>query len=306
MADFTSEFWSWFIIIPTLGGIVFLFWLIWWQTMDKSEEPKDGEAESTGHVWDEDLQELNNPMPKWWLNMFYITLVFGIGYLVLYPGLGSFQGVLDWSQTAQYEQEVDAADKKFGPLFNSYLAQPLGDVALDPKAQKMGERLYASYCAVCHGSDARGARGFPNLRDGDWLWGGEPEAIKVSIMDGRTGNMPAWEGPLGGEAGVNDVTQYVLQLASRKHDADAATRGQEKYTMFCVGCHGVEGKGNTMLGAPNLTDSAWLYGGSSKAISESIAKGRIGRMPAHKEFLGEAKVHLLAAYIYGLRGEGGE
>ncbi len=305
MADFTSEFWNWFIIVPTVLGILACFWLVRWMGTG-NDDHQEGGAKPTGHVWDEDLEELNNPLPKWWLNMFYITLVFAIGYLALYPGLGTFKGFLGWTSVGAYEAEMQAADEQFGPLFAGFLAQNLADVAEDPQARKMGERLFVTYCATCHGSDARGARSFPNLRDGDWLWGGEAETIKASIMDGRTGTMPAWEGPLGGAEGVADATQYVLQLSGRKHDAESAAKGKEKYGLFCVACHGVEGKGNPALGAPNLTDSAWLYGGSSKRIAESIAKGRNGRMPAHREFLGEAKVHLLAAYIYGLRGEGND
>ena len=298
MADFVSPFWSWFIAILTLGGIGAMFVLNRWMT-----EPgrKAGEkAKPMGHVWDEDLQELNNPLPKWWLNLFYITLVFSLGYLVLYPGLGSFAGALGWSQLDQYQREMQAADKQVGPMYEKYLREPLAALARNREALKTGERLFITYCTGCHGSDARGGPGYPNLRDSDWLWGGEPEAIKASIMQGRTGTMPGWGAALGGTEGVFNVAEYVLSLSGKRVDQTAAEAGKVKFQQLCVACHGPEGKGNPALGAPNLTDNVWLYGGSQKTVMESIEKGRSGRMPAHAEFLGEAKAHLLAAYIYSL------
>jgi cytochrome c oxidase cbb3-type subunit 3 len=297
MADFTSSFWNWYIIIPTVGGIIGCFLLVRWLSTDIKP---DDLAKSMGHVWDEDLEELNNPLPRWWLNMFYLTLFFGIGYLVLYPGLGTWSGMLGWTSTGQYEQEIDLADAKYGPLFSRYESMDIVAVADDPDARRMGERLFVTYCASCHGSDARGARGFPNLRDNDWLYGGKPETIEQTIMNGRNGVMPAWESALGGEAGVADVAEYVMGLSGRNVDTAAAARGGEKFAMLCAACHGADGTGNQALGAPNLTDNIWLYGGSEKAVTETIANGRNGQMPAHKEFLGPDKVHLLAAYVYGL------
>jgi cytochrome c oxidase cbb3-type subunit III len=297
MADFTSSFWNWFIIVPTVAGIIGCFLLVRWLSTDIKQEDL---AKSMGHVWDEDLEELNNPLPRWWLNMFYLTLFFGIGYLVLYPGLGTFSGVLGWTSTGQYEQEIDLADAKYGPLFSRYESMDIVAVADDPDARRMGERLFVNYCATCHGSDARGARGFPNLRDNDWLYGGSPEAIEQTILNGRNGVMPAWESALGGEAGVADMTEYVLGLSGRNVDTEAAARGGEKFAMLCAACHGADGTGNQALGAPNLTDNIWLYGGSSTMVAETLAKGRNGVMPAHAEFLGKDKVHLLAAYVYSL------
>ncbi len=298
MADFTSGFWNWYIIIPTVGGIIACFLLIrWMSTGIKAEE----QGKEMGHVWDEDLVELNNPLPRWWLNMFYITLFFGIGYLALYPGLGTFAGLLGWTSTGQYQQEMDVADAKYGPLFSKYASMDIVSVAADAGARQMGERLYASYCATCHGSDARGARGFPNLRDNVWLYGGDPEVIKQTILDGRAGVMPAWEEALGGESGVSDMVEYVFSMGGRKVDQAAADRGKEKYVMLCVACHGADGTGNQALGAPDLTDNVWLYGGSRKSVTESLVNGRNGVMPPHREFLGEDKVHLLAAYVYSLR-----
>jgi cytochrome c oxidase cbb3-type subunit 3 len=297
MADFTSSFWNWYIIIPTVGGIIACFLLIRW--LSTAIKPED-QTKTMGHVWDEDLEELNNPLPRWWLNMFYITLFFGIGYLVLYPGLGSFSGMLGWTSIGQYQEEMDKADNKYGPLFSKYAAMDIIDVADNAEARRMGERLFVNYCATCHGSDAGGARGFPNLRDTVWQYGGDPETIKQTILNGRSGVMPSWQEALGGEAGVADMTEYVFSLSGRKADAEAVKRGQQKYEMLCVACHGPDGTGNQALGAPNLTDNVWLYGGSTKSVMESIANGRNGVMPPHREFLGEDKAHLLAAYVYSL------
>jgi len=297
MADFTSGFWSWYIIVGVVGGIAAMFWLNRWMS---GSTVKTGEkVKPMGHVWDEDLQELNNPLPRWWLNLFYITLVFGVGYLILYPGLGTYRGLLGWTETGQYDREMAAADKEYGPLYEKYSKEDLQVLATDREALKTGERLFVNYCSSCHGSDAGGGPGFPNLRDNDWLYGGDPQTIQTTILNGRQGAMPAWGAVLGPE-GVSNVAEYVLSLSGRSTDAAAAAAGKEKFQQLCVACHGPEGKGNQAMGAPNLTDNIWLYGGSKKTIMETIDKGRSGRMPAHAEFLGEAKVHLLAAYVYSL------
>ena len=297
MADFNSDFWHWYIAILTIVSILACVWLLRWMS---SGHQKTDTVENTGHVWDGDLTELNNPLPRWWLGLFYITIAFGGFYLLLYPGLGKFSGLLDWTSKGAYEQEVAAMDAQVGPLFARYQQTPILDLTKDETALKVGERLYANYCTTCHGSDARGARGYPNLRDGDWLWGGTPAEIKTTIMQGRQAAMPAWEAALGGERGVDEVAQYVLSLSGRATISELAAQGKIKYDMFCVACHAADGTGNTALGAPNLTDNIWLYGGSLTRISESIAVGRAGKMPAQGEFLGEAKVHLLATYIYSL------
>lgn len=300
MSDFNSEFWSWYINIIVIGGIVWLVYLL--RVNSKGKLPSGTEAEATGHVWDEDLQELNTPLPRWWLIMFYITIVYGIAYLMVYPGLGTFKGLLGWSSVGEYEAEIAEADALYGPLYAKHRETDIAVLASDEEAVKTGERLYVNYCSVCHGSDARGAKGFPNLRDNDWLYGGEPENIKASIMHGRTGTMPAWEASLG-EEGVEQVANYVMQLSGRSVDETSAKAGKDKYAMFCVGCHMPEGTGNQAIGAPDLTNNTWLYGGSPAAVRQTIAKGRTGRMPAHDEFLGEDKVHVLAAYIYSLSHE---
>jgi len=300
MSDFNSDFWHWYIAILTVLSILACVWLLRWMT---SGVQKTDEVETTGHIWDSDLSELNNPMPRWWLGLFYITIAFGGFYLLLYPGLGKFGGLLDWTSKAEYEAEVARVEAQVGPLFERYQQTAILDLIKDEEALKIGERLFINYCSTCHGSDARGARGFPNLRDNDWLWGGTPENIKQTIMHGRIGAMPAWEGPLGGERGVDEVTQYLLSLSGRATITELADKGKVKYNTFCIACHGPTGTGNPALGAPNLTDDVWLYGGSITRIAQSVAGGRNGQMPALGEFLGEAKVHLLAAYVYGLSQE---
>ncbi len=296
MADFVSGFWNWYVIILSVLSIA----ACWWLVLSQSKKGQmSGEVKPTGHVWDENLQEMNNPLPRWWLMMFYITLVFSTIYLALYPGLGTFQGFLGWSQAGQYDREVQKAEETYGPIFNKFAGQDLAAVALDPEAQKIGKRLFSTYCTQCHGSDARGARGYPNLTDNDWLFGGEPETIKTSIMDGRNGMMPPWGEILGNE-GVFNVTAYIESLSGREVDAVVAAKGKEVFATTCAACHGAEAKGMQMMGAPDLTDKVWLHGGSNKRIMETIAKGRQGQMPPHGDFLGEAKVHLLAAYVYSL------
>jgi cytochrome c oxidase cbb3-type subunit III len=295
MADFVSPFWHWFIASVTVISLLACVWLIFANRSGKSS----GKAQPTGHVWDEDLKELNNPLPRWWFNLFLITIIFGGVYLVLYPGLGSFSGVLNWTQTSQYEEEMAEAGAIYDPLFEQFAQTGIEQLVDNEEAMLAGERLFANYCSVCHGSDARGAPGFPNLRAGVWSWGGSPDAIKTSIMTGREGVMPGWQGALGDD-GVRDVAAYVESLAGRDVEASSANRGKEKYEMLCVACHLPDGTGNQALGAPDLTDSVWVHGGSTYRIRESIAEGRLGVMPAHGEFLGEARVHLLAAYVYSL------
>ncbi|TCK19570.1 cytochrome c oxidase cbb3-type subunit 3 [Thiogranum longum] len=294
---FTSEFWSGWIIVLTLGNIFACWWLIRWTAKRRAGEAAEGDT--TGHTWDETLAEYNNPMPRWWLWMFYITMIFGLGYLVLYPGLGSFRGVLNWTHQNAYAKEMEAADAKFGPLFAQYATKPVEQLVLDPRALRIGERLFVNYCASCHGSDAGGAPGFPNLRDTDWLYGGNPETITTTILDGRSGVMPAWKAVLG-DQGIKEVTAYVVSLSGRDADTSLVTAGKQHFATYCAACHGADGKGNPALGAPNLTDKTWLYGASAGVIAKTIANGRNGHMPAHRNFLGEDKVHLLATYVYSL------
>jgi len=296
MADFVSNFWSWFIAVPVVVGIIALFFLNIAQSRDDRQQ---GKAEPMGHVWDEDLAELNNPLPKWWLNLFYITLVFALVYLALYPGLGRYKGYLNWTQVGQYQQELQQADKTYGPLYEAYLKRDLVDLSKDPEAMKTATRLFVNNCTICHGSDARGGKGFPNLTDNDWLYGGEPKTIEQTILHGRNGVMPGWKGVLG-QAGVFNVAVYVRSLSGHTADPNVAAAGKVKFEQLCASCHGKDAKGGKAVGAPNLTDNTWLYGGSQETVIKTIADGRQGHMPAHEKFLGAAKVHLLAAYVYSL------
>ncbi len=295
MSDFTSGFWSLFIAAATLGGIAFCAIIL--TAMSKRRTAAD--PEKTAHVWDEDLDEYNNPLPRWWVWLFWITIVFSVAYLWFYPGLGTWSGASHWSSRGQYEQEVKQAEARFGPLYDKFAKTDLKQLAANAEARSVGQKLFMNYCTQCHASDARGGRGFPNLTDDDWLYGGDPQTIETTILNGRNGIMPAW-GPALGPEGVRDTAHFVRSLSGLPHDAARAARGKEKFATYCVGCHGPEGKGNQAVGAPNLTDQVWLYGSSEATIIETITKGRNNRMPAHKDFLGEARVHVLAAYVYGL------
>ena len=296
MNEFTSEFWSAYIAVITIASIV-ACGLLLWRLSTKKLAPGQ-KADVMGHVWDENLEEYNNPLPQWWMWLFWITLAFGVGYLVLYPGLGSYAGVLKWSSTGQWKAEEERAAERYAPKFAQFAAMPIPEVAGNPQAHEIGQRLFLNYCAACHASDARGRPGFPNLTDSDWLYGGTPEALTATITSGRQGMMPPW--PQLGQENIRDVANYVLQLSGQKHNEEQAGKGKAVFEANCAACHGPDGKGNQALGAPNLTDNEWLYGGSESTIIETITKGRNGQMPAWGEFLGKDKVHLLAAYVYSL------
>jgi cytochrome c oxidase cbb3-type subunit 3 len=302
MSDFTSDFWSLYVAVITVASILACGVLL---VTLSGKRVAGSKVETMGHVWDGDLEEYNNPLPKWWMWLFYITLVFAVIYVVLYPGLGSYAGVYKWSSQGQWEGEQKKAAERFGPIFDKYAAMDLKQVAADPAAHEIGQRLYLNYCSQCHASDAQGSRGFPNLTDGDWLHGGDPETIKTTILGGRNGMMPPLGAAIGAE-GTKDVAQYVLSLSGLTHDGLRAAKGKETFGQICAACHGAEGKGNPALGAPNLTDHTWLYGGGETTIIETVTKGRNGRMPAWKDFLGEAKVHVLAAYVWSLSNRPGK
>ena len=299
MSDFVSNGWALYVAIITVVSILACAVLLKSMSTQRSKGG-EREVETTGHVWDGDLTEWNNPLPAWWKWLFYITIAFGLGYLALYPGLGAYQGWLGWSSTGQYDEERAQAAQTYKPIFDRYARQDVKTVAADPEARQIGQRLFLSNCAQCHGSDAGGSRGFPSLRDRDWLYGGEPEAIRTSIAEGRTGTMPPMAKAVGDSEDVKDVAHYVLRLAGRTSDNLRAHRGKAKFDASCAACHGANGKGNQQLGAPNLTDDVWLHGGSEAAIIETINKGRGGAMPAHKHFLDSDKIHLLTAYVFGL------
>jgi cytochrome c oxidase cbb3-type subunit 3 len=294
MSDFVSDFWNLYVVAIVVGSILFCVILLIVQGKATFTPGK-----TMGHVWDENLEEYNNPMPKWWSWMFVITVVFAFVYLALYPGLGNFKGMLGWTAVGQHKAEVEKMDATVKPLFDKFMGMDLKAVAADKQAMEMGNRLYLTYCMQCHGADARGAKGFPNLTDSDWLYGGEPEQIKETIANGRMGVMPP-HAQLGGDT-IKDVANFVRSLSGLPNDATRAAKGKEAFTSAgCVGCHGPEAKGMHAIGAPNLTDKVWLYGSSEAAITETITKGRQNQMPAWKEFLGDAKVHLLSAYVLSL------
>ncbi len=296
-----TTFWSGWIIVLTALNIVGCWWLIRWTMKKRAGESSEGDV--TGHTWDSDLQEYNNPLPRWWLYLFYITLVFAVVYLVLYPGMGTWKGVLGWSSHgSQYEGEMAAASAKYDPIYKQYAAVAIADLATGDEyqdARDMGKRLYLTYCMQCHGSDAGGSRGFPNLTDDDWQYGGSPEAILASIANGRNGIMPAYAHL--DETSTGQLAEFVLSLTDRSTDTAGAEAGKAAFIANgCAGCHGADGKGNQLIGAPNLTDAYWLYGASPSMIVKTIKGGRNGVMPAHKELLGDDKVHILAAYTYSL------
>lgn len=297
MSDFVSGFWNIYVIGLVALSMIFCILLLWLQGAAKTAE-----GNTTGHVWDEDLQEYNNPLPSWWRWLFYITIAFSLFYLAMYPGLGNFGGSFGWTSAGQYEKEMQDADAKFGPIFKKFQSQDIMTVAANSEAREMGQRLYLTYCSQCHGSDAKGANGFPNLTDKDWLWGGTPDQIKETLTKGRDANMPAKgvKPDLNGDQ-IKDLANYVRSLSGLSADSIRAQRGQEIFGAACAACHGPDGKG--MVGvAPNLTDKTWLYSSSEEAIINTITNGKVNRMPAFGEFLGDAKIHLLTAYVYGLGG----
>jgi len=302
MSDFTHGFWPLYIAIITLVSIIGTWIFLKSQTTRKLAPGE--KAELMEHTWDGDLQDLNNPLPRWWLGLFYGTLIFSLAYLVLWPGLGNFAGVLGWTSKGEYEAEVAKAEARFQPAYAGFMKQDIATVAADPDARAIGRNLFLTYCSQCHGSDAAGARGYPNLTDGDWLYGGDPDTIRATLTDGRSGIMPGMGEALGAQ-GTQEVAHYVLSLSGRKHDAALAAAGQPKFVENCAACHMPDGTGMQAMGAPNLTDKVWLYGASEATIIESIAKGRNGVMPGIGQTLGstsnkDAKLHLLTAYVYGL------
>lgn len=289
-----TSFWSFWIIILTTITIVGISWIL--LANRKREVPST--TKTTGHEYD-GIEELDNPLPAWWFYMFAITIVWGVGYLIVYPGMGNFAGVIGWTQVGQYDKEVAAAERQYRDMRDRYLALPVEEIAFDPAVRKMGMRLFANNCAQCHGADAKGRYGFPNLTDDDWIYAGDPAAIKTTLENGRRAAMPAW-GNIIGDKGVNDVTQYVLGLNGRETNAAEAAAGAAVYKTYCAACHGAEGGGNPALGAPNLSNGIWLYGGSAQQIAQSVRSGRNGVMPAFKDTLTEDKIHILTAYVYGL------
>jgi cytochrome c oxidase cbb3-type subunit 3 len=291
--------WSWFVVVLTLGNIAGALWLLLTTSRAKGA---GSSAETTGHRWDGDLTELNRPLPRWWYYLFLLSCAWGLAYLVFYPGLGNFRGVLGWDQESQHAAEEAAVARAQAPRYARFAALPLPELARDPDAMATARSLYATTCTACHGSDARGAPGFPDLTDADWLYGSEPDTLLATIADGRTGVMPPWEAVLG-DKGIAEVVSYLRSLHGEPADA-AAQSGAAAFATYCAACHGADAKGNHALGAPDLTDAVWLYGGDPDTLRRSIAAGRTGSMPAHRPALGDDRVRLLAAYVLSLGADG--
>lgn len=306
-SQFTSNFWNIYIAAIVVLSFVGLAWLLLSQNKTKSLL-KDEDVKTMGHSWD-GIEEYNNPLPRWWFYLFVLTMIFGVAYLFLYPGLGDYKGFLNWTSQNQYEKEVTKADEQYGQIYAKFAKMPIEDVAKDPQAQRIGKNLFDTYCIQCHGSDAKGSKGFPNLTDHDWLWGGTPEKIHESISKGRVGVMAAF-GPILGEERVKDVANYVMSLSkpAGQYDEERAERGKALFhggPANCFTCHGDKGQGILGLG-PNLTDDVWLWGGTQKAIIETITNGRHSQMPAWDNFLDDNKMHIMTAYVWGLSNKDGK
>jgi len=295
MSDFVSSGWSLFVAIMTVVSLLACLALL----IVASRRKVMATDNTTGHVWDGDLRELNNPLPRWWMILFILTVLFAGVYLALYPGLGSYNGTLGWTENEQYQREMQKAQAELAPLYSGFAGMTIPALAADPKAHAIGERLFVNNCAACHGSDARGSLGFPNLTDGDWLWGGAPENIVETITNGRVGNMPSMAAAVGTSEDVRNVANYVLSLSGSPHSNVAAQLGKSKFVV-CAACHGPDGKGNTALGAPNLTDKVWLHGWGEATVVRAINEGWHNVMPAQASRLNAEQIKVLAAYVWSL------
>lgn len=290
-----STGWSIFVSVGSILNVLGCAWLIWWTARQRPNEVAKGEV--FAEVWDGDLQERNNSMPRWWLILFFLTIAFAGVYFALYPALGSFGGVLGWSHERQWRQEVQHAKRQYAPIYAAFAGRDVAALAKDPKALALGRSLFAANCTNCHGADARGAVGFPDLTDNDWLYGGAPENIVTTITHGRQGVMPAL-GVVLGKQGVDEVVAYLVSLGGRPAPPDNVAAGKARFVL-CAACHGADARGNQAIGAPNLTDDIWLYGGSPEAIRTTIMQGRHGQMPVW-DWLGADRIRMLAAYVYSL------
>jgi cytochrome c oxidase cbb3-type subunit 3 len=291
-------FWHWFVAAGTIAFVVWCVWLVRWAGKQSPQNLADEDL--VGHVWDGDLEEWNNPAPRWWLYLYFLTIIWAVGYMIVYPGLGSFDGTLGWSQQGQYEEEMQAAADRYEPIYEQYAAMSYAELQNEPDALQLGASLYASYCTTCHGSGAQGATGYPNLTDNDWLWGGTGETIATTIRQGRMGIMPILAPALGGDAGIDNMVTYVRSLSGiAEADADAMS-AQPMFMALCSACHTAEGTGNPLFGAPNLTDDIWLHGSSADVVRTTITQGRNSVMPPHGELLGDNRSKILAAYVASL------
>ena len=289
-----SNSWHLFVVLVTLLSIAAIVWLL------VANRSKEGKGEELDHEFD-GIKEYDNPLPAWWVGMFLITVVFGLGYVFYYPALGNMQGVSGWSSEKEWLAASDRHTERFADLYAGYAARSHDELITDRQAMQTGRRLYLNYCSTCHGVAAKGGEGFPNLTDNEWLWGADFNAIKHTILNGRIAAMPPWEQVLQPDQ-LTAVSDYIYQWSQSGSKPTGNEVGATAYTTFCVACHGVNAEGNPALGAPNLNNDNFLYGGSLEAITESIAKGRAGNMPAQADIVGQDQAHLLAAYIYSLRG----
>lgn len=296
MSDFTSNFWPIYVSAITIVSIVACLLLLWFSGKARAMTANDN---TTGHIWDGDLREMNNPLPRWWAYLFVITVVFAFAYLALYPGLGTYKGALGWTSLGQHQKEMDKGDAEVAPLYAKFSAMTPEVLSKDAQAMAIGERLFMNNCSQCHASDARGNKGFPNLTDGDWLHGGTPDKIKETLINGRIGNMPVMAAAVGNSTDVKNLAQYVLSLSGSPNDSVQAALGKEKFAA-CAACHGANGKGNQALGAPNLTDDIWLHGYGEAAIIAMINNGKVNQMPAQGEKLTAGQIHVLTSYVWGL------
>ncbi|KAF1687128.1 cytochrome-c oxidase, cbb3-type subunit III [Pseudoxanthomonas broegbernensis] len=297
-----STGWSWYVIalvVLNLGGCT---WLLWWTAKRRPGDPK---PEDTSHYWDGDITEYNKPMPRWWIIGFYIALAFGVVYLAWYGGLGGYPGLSRWSSAGEHDRAKATADARLEETFSAYRGRALPDLAGDPRARALGRSIFANTCATCHGSSGQGAIGYPDLTDAIWHWGGAPERILETVLDGREGVMPEWGTVLAGMGGpeaVDYTIAYVRTLSAPEtlQNNYMAAQGRKLYEGVCVACHGVDGTGNPDIGAPDLTDDYWMYGSSRESLRKTIAEGRHGVMPAHRDLLGETRARLVAAYVWSL------
>jgi len=290
-----SNAWAWYVAIGTVASMLACFWLIFWTNRQRASVEEI--AASEAHVWDEDIRELNNPLPMWWLGLFFMTLIWGAGYLLMYPSLVVYDGMLGWSQEQQYADQMVAAEARYAPIFARYTDMPIEEIAKDEKALAIGGSLYANYCSQCHGANALGAPGFPNLTDTVWNWGGAPAAIEQTLRNGRNGIMPALGVVLQSDDAIDEMVDYVRAM---QDGMDTESPAHPRYMTLCIGCHGPTGGGMQVLGAPALNDDNWLYGSSPAAIRKTIVEGRNGVMPAHQKLLGDDRLRILAAYVYSL------
>lgn len=302
-----TDFWSWWVALLSIGCWIFVTGTLIFVLRMRPTLEEDG---TTGHTYD-GIKEYDKPMPRWWLAVFWLSIVWALFYFALYPSLGNWKGIatveqldgtkVHWTSVNEMEADYAKNNQLFLDNFEKRFAgMSVLELSDDPRALKIGQALFRQNCAVCHGSNARGAAGFPNLTDNDWLYGGKTENIVETLTKGRIAGMPAWQEKLG-ESGVRAAAEYVMSISGRGGlDGALVTEGAELFKKNCAVCHGAAGMGNQAVGAPNLTDNIWLYGGDRATIQHTLRHGRAGVMPVFAHQLGEERIQLVAAYVYQL------